>query len=170
MAPQPQPSAEKLEKLRGRVREAFVLFEHKEGSRLVDVKDVPTAVRSIGVNPTSMQLSLLLDQLAALAAEADGPPNGLVTIENFDLVVTSFLVQQEASLFRDDYHTLLRAFRAFDPEGRGYVEADALKAALGSKCEQMTDDEMAKMMGVAADDQGRVWYEDYAGRVCMGAP
>ncbi len=26
--------------------------------------------------------------------------------------------------YRDDYHTLLRAFRAFDPEGKGYIEVE----------------------------------------------
>ncbi len=153
-------SAEKLEKLRARVRDAFILFEHKEGSRLVDLKDIPTAVRSIGVNPTSAQLMVVLDQLTSLAAESDITTSG-VTLENFDLVVTNFLVQQEASLFRDDYHTLIRAFRAFDPEGKGYVEVEALKAVLSSKGEPMTDDEITKMMGVAADEQGRILYEDY---------
>ncbi|KXZ55781.1 hypothetical protein GPECTOR_2g1331 [Gonium pectorale] len=151
------------ERVRARVREAFVLFEHKEGSRLVDFKDVPVAIRACGVNPTSVQINLILDQLAALNAESDA--TGLVGLENFELVVSNFLIQQEASLFRDDYHTLLRAFRAFDSEGRGYIEAETLRSLLSGRGEAMTEDEMNKMMTVAADEQGRVWYEDYAQRL-----
>ncbi len=76
-----------------------MLFEHKEGSRLVDFKDVKDVVRACGVNPTAVQLNLIIDQLAALNAESDAA-SGLVNMENFELVVTNFLIQQEASLFR----------------------------------------------------------------------
>lgn len=152
--------ADKHERIRARVRESFVLFEHKEGSRLVDFKDVPTAIRSCGINPTSVQLNYILDQLAALNVDSDA--TGLVNMENFEIVVSNFLIQQEASLLRDDYHTLLRAFRAFDPDGRGFIEAETLRTLLGARGEAMTDDELNKMMLVAGDDQGRVWYEDYA--------
>lgn len=92
-------AAERQERVRARVREAFVLFEHKEGSRLVDFKDVKDVVRACGVNPTAVQLNLIIDQLAALNAESDAA-SGLVNMENFELVVTNFLIQQEASLFR----------------------------------------------------------------------
>jgi Ca2+-binding EF-hand superfamily protein len=37
---------------------------------------------------------------------------------------------QSASLARDGYHALLRAFRAFDPEGKGYVDGEQLKLML----------------------------------------
>ncbi|GIL86092.1 hypothetical protein Vretimale_13887 [Volvox reticuliferus] len=156
-------ASDKHEKIRGRVRESFILFEHKEGSRLVDFKDVPTAIRSCGVNPTSVQLNLILDQLAALNAESEA--TGLVNMENFEIVVSNFLIQQEASLLRDDYHTLLRAFRAFDPEGRGFIEAETLRTLLSGRGEPMTEEELNRMMVVAGDEQGRVWYEDYAQRL-----
>ncbi|KAG2491820.1 hypothetical protein HYH03_009777 [Edaphochlamys debaryana] len=154
---------DKHERVRARVREAFVLFEHKEGSRLVDFKDVSTAIRACGVNPTSVQLNLILDQLAAL--NADSESSGLIGLENFELVVCNFLIQQEATLFRDDYHTLLRAFRAFDPEGRGYIEADTLRGLLSARGEAMTEEELNRMMTLAADPEGKVYYEDYAQRL-----
>ncbi|PNW72406.1 hypothetical protein CHLRE_16g676645v5 [Chlamydomonas reinhardtii] len=154
---------DKHERVRARVREAFILFEHKEGSRLVDFKDVPTAVRACGVNPTAVQMTHILDQLAALNAETDA--TGYVGLENFELVVCNFLIQQEASLFRDDYHTLLRAFRAFDPDGRGFIDAESFKSLLTGKGEALSEDELAKMMTVAADGEGKIWYEDYAQRL-----
>lgn len=43
------PSQESaMDAARKRVLEAVMLFEHKEGSRLVDIKDVGTLVRSLG--------------------------------------------------------------------------------------------------------------------------
>lgn len=68
-------------------REAFLVFEHKEGSKLVDEKygltvkappawpqavthlycpcrDFPTIVRSMGINPTGGQIDKLLEQVA----------------------------------------------------------------------------------------------------------
>ena len=53
----PSASEDRAERLRRHVRQAFILFEHKEGSRLVDIKDIPTALRACGVNPTQMQVS-----------------------------------------------------------------------------------------------------------------
>mmetsp|Transcript_28915 Transcript_28915/g.53124 ORF Transcript_28915/g.53124 Transcript_28915/m.53124 type:complete len:166 (-) Transcript_28915:183-680(-) len=150
----------KEEKIRRRARESFILFEHKEGSRLVDIKDVPAAVRACGVNPTTVQMNMIIDQLAALNAENE--MSSLIGLENFEMVVSNILLQHEAALFRDDYHSLLRAFRAFDPEGKGYIEVDQIKLIITTKGEPMTDDEVNKMVNFAADDQGRIYYEDYA--------
>jgi len=52
-----------LEATKKNVRDAVVLFEHKEGSKLVDMKDVGALVRSLGVNPSGVQLNLILDQV-----------------------------------------------------------------------------------------------------------
>ncbi|GLC40485.1 Dynein regulatory complex protein 8 [Pleodorina starrii] len=57
---------------------------------------------------------------------------------------------------------MLRAFRAFDPEGRGFIEAETLRTLLSGRGEVMTEEELNRMMVLAADEQGRVWYEDYA--------
>mmetsp|Transcript_39859 Transcript_39859/g.88609 ORF Transcript_39859/g.88609 Transcript_39859/m.88609 type:complete len:166 (+) Transcript_39859:163-660(+) len=157
------PVAEQVESLKRRVREAVILFEHKEGSKLVDIKDVATLVRSLGVNPTGAQISLVIDQLTALNNDADSTT--LIPSEHFEAVVPNFLMQQEVALFRDDYHTLLRAFRAFDPEGRGFIDAEVLRTLMSSRGEPMTDEEVNRMLANAADDNGRVYYEDYAQRL-----
>lgn len=58
---------------------------------------------------TPMQANLVQDQLAALNAQSD--MSSLISLDHFENVVLNFLTQQEAALFRDDYFTLLRAFR-----------------------------------------------------------
>ncbi|GAX72987.1 hypothetical protein CEUSTIGMA_g439.t1 [Chlamydomonas eustigma] len=149
---------ESIEAVRKRVREAVILFEHKEGSRQVDIKEIPTLVRSLGINPTVSQTNLVLDQIASMSTS----DSTLIPLENIEIIVANFLVQQEAALFRDDYHILIRAFRAFDSEGKGYIHAEQIRAALQSKGEPLTDDELNRMVGFAADENGRIYYEDYS--------
>jgi Ca2+-binding EF-hand superfamily protein len=146
---------EPIEAVRKHVREAVILFEHKEGSRQVDIKEIPTLVRSLGVNPTVMQTNLILDQIASMSTS----DSTLIPLENIEIIVANFLIQQDAALFRDDYHILIRAFRAFDPEGKGYVLAEQIRAALQSKGEPLTDDELSRMVGFAADENGRIYCE-----------
>ena len=59
---------------------------------------------------------------------------------------------------------ILRAFRAFDTDGKGYVMAEVLKSAL-MRGDAMTEDELFKMFGTAADESGKIYYEDYAARL-----
>lgn len=77
-------TGEKVSLLRKNAREAFITFEHKEGSRLVHEKyvflvrlhrirkdacaraesgcrDLPTILRTIGINPTEQQLTSITE-------------------------------------------------------------------------------------------------------------
>lgn len=142
----------------------FILFEHKEGSRLLDPRDVHTVVRALGVNPTAAQLGVVLDQLLLLTAESD---SSLISMEHFETVVAAFLVQQEAVLYREDYSTLIRAFRTFDQEGKGWIEVETLRSVMGMKGEVMGEDELSRMVSFAGDGQGRIYYEDYAQKLAQ---
>ncbi len=126
-------------------------------------------MRSLGVNPTQAQVTGVVDQLAALHAE-QGDPASLLQQEHVEQVVSNFLIQQEASLMRDDYHTLIRAFRAFDAEGKGWVDAENLKLLLCARGEPMSEEEVQKMLMFAADESGRVYYvrSKGGGRGCAG--
>jgi len=75
------PSAEVVEATKKRVRDAVVLFEHKEGSKSVDIKEIPSLVRYLGVNPTGVQLTLITDQLASLNADSGTDNTSLLSSE-----------------------------------------------------------------------------------------
>lgn len=151
--------AEQLADAKKRVREAFIVFETKEGSRLANTKDIPTIVRSLGVNPTTAQVQVLLDQIAAAV-----PPeqSSTVTLEHCEGTIASWLLDTKDTLIRDDYHVLMRAFRALDPDNRGYINAEQLKAVLTTCDDALSTEEMNSMISTAADDQGRVLYQEYA--------
>ena len=80
---------EQVDALKKRVREAVVLFEHKEGSRQVDLKEIPTLIRSLGFNPSGQQANMVIDQLATLNADST-----LIPMEHVETVVVSYLTLQ----------------------------------------------------------------------------
>ena len=49
-------------------------------------------------------------------------------------------------LIRDDYHKLLRAFRAFDPEGKNFLEAETLKGIVMGHGEAFSSQEASNML------------------------
>lgn len=77
-------------------------------------------------------------------------------------VVPRFLVEEKEQLMRDDYHRLLRAFRALDHEGHGYLEMDRMREIMASQGEPLNEEELSSMMAAACDSNGRIHYEDYA--------
>lgn len=60
---------------------------------------------------------------------------------------------------------IIRAFKAFDTEGKGYVLAETMKNALMRGGDALSDDELFKMFGVAADENGKIYYEDFAAKL-----
>eukprot|EP00879_Flechtneria_rotunda_P001766 GHRR01001930.1.p1 GENE.GHRR01001930.1~~GHRR01001930.1.p1 ORF type:complete len:165 (+),score=45.49 GHRR01001930.1:1361-1855(+) len=142
-----------------RIREAFVVFEHKEGSKLVDAKEVPTIVRTLGINPTTQQLQILRDKITAAAAPDTG---SYVALENCEGIIAGWLSELKDSLVRDDYHVLMRAFRALDPESRGFIDSEHLKTVLMLCEDGLSPEEINNMISASADDQGRVMYQEYA--------
>lgn len=55
-----QRRAELIENAKNRVREAFIAFEQKEGSLIVDAKDVGAIIRALGYNISASQATQLL--------------------------------------------------------------------------------------------------------------
>eukprot|EP00882_Tetradesmus_deserticola_P018936 GHRQ01020359.1.p1 GENE.GHRQ01020359.1~~GHRQ01020359.1.p1 ORF type:complete len:180 (-),score=47.90 GHRQ01020359.1:289-828(-) len=165
--------AEQLAEAKKRVREAFIIFEHKAGSKLIDAKELPTIVRSLGVNPTTAQVQTLQQRIAASPAAADGSapaaaastPPAFLALEHCEGLIAAWLLESKDALQRDDYHTLLRAFKALDPDNTGYIEADKLEQLLGSCEDALSREELNNMLSVSADDQGRVLYQEYAIRL-----
>lgn len=61
-------------------------------------------------------------------------------------VVSAFALSNKTDLIRDDYHKLMRAFRALDPEKKGYIDADTLGTLLSSRGEAFSSAETSTML------------------------
>jgi Ca2+-binding EF-hand superfamily protein len=117
--------------------------------------EVGTIVRSLGFNPTELQLKELIDKM-----EDDANP-GYVTIAAFLPVATRII--QDDEIPRDSYETILRAFQVFDTEGRGYIEVEDLREALTAQGERFSEEEIESLIRACADSTtGRVMFEEYA--------
>jgi hypothetical protein len=89
-------------------------------------------VRSLGLNPSTAQLQSLQQAIAAAvaaAAEAGGaavPPaassgTSYVALEQCESLIATWMLEMKDSLQRDDFHVLMRAFQALDPDTRSVV-------------------------------------------------
>jgi Ca2+-binding EF-hand superfamily protein len=139
-------------------------------------REIPTIVRSLGVNPTTAQLQTLQQAIAsAVTAAADAAGGGapptdskgviFVTLEQCEGLIAAWLLELKDSLARDDMHVLMRAFQALDPDNRGWLDAEQLRGLLTACEDALTADEANAMIAAAADDQGRLNYGEYALRL-----
>jgi Ca2+-binding EF-hand superfamily protein len=160
--------SDQLNEAKQRVREAFITFEHREGSKLIDAKDIPTVVRCLGVNPTSPQIQMLQERITASAADTT-QASQFIALEQCETIIATWLLETKDILARDDYFTIMRAFKALDPDGKGYVDAEQLRTLLTSCDDGLTADEANSMLSVAADDQGQVMYQEYAMKLATDA-
>ena len=64
---------------------------------------------------------------------------------------------------RDSEEKIMRAFRAFDPEGKGYIDGEYLKNLLMTRGDSFRPKEAQEMLAVAVDEgTGHIYYEDFA--------
>ena len=137
-----------------RIREAFQLFD-KDRKGCVVQEEVATIMRYLGAYPTERAVvkEILPDMMGEEAS-------AFVKYETFEPKMLELLAGGEFEPDSDE--TLLQCFRAFDEEGRGYVEATKLREALITKGTPFREKEIEAFMEVAKDDEtGRIYYEDY---------
>mmetsp|Transcript_10639 Transcript_10639/g.12415 ORF Transcript_10639/g.12415 Transcript_10639/m.12415 type:complete len:168 (+) Transcript_10639:295-798(+) len=154
------PTYEQLETIKRRIKDAFSLFEleTKDKRGMVDEREIPTIIRSLGINPSQEQLRDLITEI-----RGDDNTTGCVEYEAFEKTLLRVLTEQASDYKRDNEEKILRAFRAFDPENKGFVEGEYLKNLLMTRGDAFRPEEVTELLGVALDEQsGNIYYEDYA--------
>lgn len=138
-----------------RIREAFQLFD-KDRKGCVVQEEVATIMRSLGVYVT--EKALVREILPQIAEET------YVKYEIFEPKMLEMIAEREWE--PDTEETMLAAFRYFDPDKKGYVEAGRLREILISQGTPFREKEIDAFMSVARDDlTGRIYYEDYVALV-----
>merc|ERR1719316_1357238 len=87
-----------------------------ENNDIADVREVGTIMRSLGVNPTEKELHGMLAQME------EDEPTGFVKYEKFEPVVLKCITDNEIPT--DSEEDLIRAFKALDTEGKGYLTTE----------------------------------------------
>merc|ERR1712151_140585 len=107
-------------------KEAFSLFD-KDGDGTITTKELGTVMRSLGQNPTEAELQDMVNEV-----DADG--NGTLDFPEF------LSLQARKMKDTDTEEELIEAFKVFDRDGSGFINADELRHVMTNLGEKLTDD------------------------------
>jgi len=135
-------------------KEAFKLFD-KDGNGVIDRAELITVLRSLGHNPTPQEIT---DMIQA----ADFTKDGVV---DFDEFVVMMINQNRQCCKSED--EMRAAFKVFDKNGDGYVNANELRQVMKTLGEVMTDEEIDEMIKEAdIDGDNRINYDEFSKVMC----
>mmetsp|Transcript_44078 Transcript_44078/g.71771 ORF Transcript_44078/g.71771 Transcript_44078/m.71771 type:complete len:125 (+) Transcript_44078:51-425(+) len=86
-----------------KIKAAFDLFDKDKG--VVDVREIGTIIRSLGVNPSEADLRILIDEVS------DEESPGFIRWEKFRRMAQRILTEETNKYARDSEDKLVRAFR-----------------------------------------------------------
>jgi Ca2+-binding EF-hand superfamily protein len=151
-----------LKDVQKRITTAFRLFDSTK-SDVVDVREIGTVIRSLGFNPTELQVKEMIDKL-----EDDANP-GFISLAAFLPAMVASI--EDEAFPRDSFETIAQAFQVFDPDGKGFIEMDDLKEAMTGQGERFSEEEIESMIRACADvTTGRIHYEEYARSLAENGP
>ncbi|PRP81235.1 hypothetical protein PROFUN_02069 [Planoprotostelium fungivorum] len=148
------------------VKEAFEVFEQDNAPGFVDINDVGSIVRALGMNPSQKELSDIHKDVSVNINSEE--PERLQVVEGAHAPLTKLqpkLVQImiENKMARDDEQKIKRAFQVIDTERKGYIDTEKLSSLLSSHGESFTQEEIEEMFSLAVDpDKGVIFYDEYA--------
>merc|ERR1711998_395163 len=158
----PKPDNPARKALKERISKAFKVFD-EENNNIADVREVGTIMRSLGVNPTEKELHGMLAQME------EDEPTGFVKYEKFEPVVVKAIEDNEIPT--DSEEDIIRAFRALDTDGKGYLTTEELRDLLTKNEEHFSADEISEMLAFAVDPEtGNCNFTEYAEKVANYQP
>lgn len=133
---------------RAEFKEAFDEFD-KDGSGTISTKELLQVMRSIGQNPTE-------DEILEIVMESDLNGDGTIDFKEFvDMM-------QRKSSEADQTEALREAFRIFDKDKSGYIEAREIALTAQALGEALSEAELREFMAEAdLDGDGRLNYNEF---------
>ncbi|XP_040578521.1 neo-calmodulin [Lepeophtheirus salmonis] len=129
-------------------KEAFDEFD-KDGSGTISTKELLLVMRSIGQNPTE-------DEILEMVMESD--LNGDGTIDFLEFVE----MMKKKSSETDQTEDLREAFRIFDKNKSGYIEAKEIISVTTTMGQVLTPEELETFMQEAdLDGDGKLDYNEF---------
>ncbi|CAM9989840.1 unnamed protein product [Pylaiella littoralis] len=152
-----------MEAQKKRIKEAFALFDKdKKGTVVAD--EVSTIMRYLGAYPTekAMTQEILPDMQARTTRKmaAGDDITSAVAFASFETKMLEILSSRAWD--PDPPEVLLRAFRAIDDKGVGYIETARMSELLVSKGTSFRAKEIEAFLSIAKDPEtGHIYFEDY---------
>eukprot|EP01116_Phalansterium_solitarium_P016250 TRINITY_DN3742_c0_g1_i2.p1 TRINITY_DN3742_c0_g1~~TRINITY_DN3742_c0_g1_i2.p1 ORF type:complete len:316 (-),score=-36.29 TRINITY_DN3742_c0_g1_i2:16-909(-) len=143
----------RLAKIEQDIHDAFFFFD-SSGLGFVPSEQLGPILCALGFNPTQSQVAEILEQIA---------PEGTIPWLKFSERMVKLAVEHESMSTRHREDEIKAAFKALDPDNKGYIEPDRLASVLSSFGEQFTPEEVQETIEAATDPlKGVVFYEQYA--------
>ncbi|KAI4879343.1 hypothetical protein NFI96_006603, partial [Prochilodus magdalenae] len=154
-------------------KEAFSLFD-KDGDGTITTKELATVIRSLGQNPTEVELQGMINEVDAdgetLYIYTHGPLSAPPTVQDTlntrtgTIDFPEFLTMMARKMKDTDGEEEIReAFRVFDKDGNSYISAAELRHVMTNLGEKLTEEEVDQMIREAdIDGDGQVNYEGEA--------
>jgi len=129
-------------------KEAFDEFD-KDGSGTISTKELLQVMRSIGQNPTE-------DEILELVMESDLNGDGTIDFQEF------LEMMKRKSSETDQTEALKEAFKIFDKNRNGYIEAKELRAVTTTLGQTLSDEEFNEFWQEADQNHdGKLDYEEF---------
>uniref|UniRef100_A0A8W8I941 Sulfhydryl light chain n=3 Tax=Magallana gigas TaxID=29159 RepID=A0A8W8I941_MAGGI len=131
------------------IKSAFNLFD-KDNSGFIDAAELKTVLQTLKQNPTDKDVEDMI-------AELDKNGNKKIEYDEFEkFMADKFKSPDEAE------EEMRNAFKIFDKDGSGKIDAKELRHAMKSLGETMTDGEVDEMIKAAdQDSDGKVDYSEF---------
>ncbi|KAJ2215407.1 hypothetical protein EV179_002191 [Coemansia sp. RSA 487] len=130
-------------------REAFALFD-KDGDNFISAEELGYVMRSLGKNPTESELQDMI-------AEIDKDNNNKIDFVEF----VTLMARHEKDDNKEE--EIKEAFRVFDIDGNGKIDAEELRRIMTSIGEKLTQEEVDEMIREAdVDGDNCINYEEFA--------
>eukprot|EP00041_Stephanoeca_diplocostata_P010593 m.168726 g.168726 ORF g.168726 m.168726 type:complete len:196 (+) comp18219_c0_seq4:103-690(+) len=151
--PPPEPITAEVLQIHMRVAAAFRVFDH-EGTNAVDVRELGSIIRSLGLCPLESELAEMI-----LECE-DEEDSGIIKYSKFEPMITRVL---QAKRFRSESEEqIAHAFKVLDTDGKGYFTEAELTKILMEEGEGFTAEEMEEMLVQAKPiDSDVIHYDEH---------
>jgi len=135
-------------------KEAFTVFD-KNQDGTITTKELSTVMRSLGQNPTDAEVQDMINEV-----DVDG--SGAIEFPEFCVMMVKKM--QES----DTENEIREAYRVFDKERTGMIEASEMRLILSNLPEKLSDAEIDEMLTTAdKDGNGAFSYDEF--RLMIGA-
>lgn len=131
-------------------KRAFDVFDYDRTGE-INFVDFPTAVRSLGFNPTNSQVDEVLK--AANKEEKDK-----INFEEFSDMIVKF----KECRTEEAEESLREAFKKFDRDGNGYISPDELLYVVCNSGEKLSREEAEELIGMFDKNaDGQLSWEEF---------
>ena len=136
------------------LQEAFNVFD-KDNDGSITIKELRTAMRSLGYNPSA-------EELQDLIREYDKDDSGTIELNEFMKLMTNKIKEQ------DEVNQLIEMFEVFDRDGDGLLSKDEIKNVFNSINEEINDEILEEFIKEAdLDNDGKINFKEFVNLFTM---